>query len=568
MVLYNRFLNEESNYQLALRPSMNKFKSNHYEFEIVTTSNFISCYLNRQIIQLLSSLGVADNVFIQLQNEMLQNLNRITTHPTDALSFLLQTNSSLNKSLIQLIEAGFPLTEPFLNATLESMKAKYLQELRRRSRIIVKDGCVLLGGMDETLTLDYGECFVQITDPTTNELKVIEGPVVVTRSPCLHPGDIRKLVAVRNKQMEEDFVDVIIFPGKGPCPHPFEMSNGDLDGDIFFISWNTDLIPPQIYRVAPSAHTNVKKHTAGVTPDLIKQFYTDYMKNDTLGSICNAHAATADESALGALNTKCLCLAELAAIAVDFPKSGIPVVLPKELIPEAYPSYMEYRNRPSYESTKVIGKLYASVMAEIEKASYTSEVAFSMDSSLIYDEFVCENLSESTQTFLAEQYYIYAAYNHEIEALMLQFNMHSESDLFVGKTETADIDKKKKERLDQGKEFDSQAKLNQLLLAILAKYRSLFWLDLDLPDPSLSSLFRASPSPSIPISPLNHQPNNIHHLHEFMRSLVTRKASAWYFIAYSAPIKEPHLLSFPWVVHDVLCYMKQSHFKQLCTLYS
>lgn len=31
--------------------------------------------------------------------------------------------------------------------------------------------------MDETFTLNYGECFVQITDPVTKELKVIEGPV-------------------------------------------------------------------------------------------------------------------------------------------------------------------------------------------------------------------------------------------------------------------------------------------------------------------------------------------------------------------------------------------------------
>jgi RNA dependent RNA polymerase len=39
----------------------------------------------------------------------------------------------------------------------------------------------------------------------------------------------------------------IIFPAKGSCPHPFEMSNGDLDGDIFFISWKTELIPREQY---------------------------------------------------------------------------------------------------------------------------------------------------------------------------------------------------------------------------------------------------------------------------------------------------------------------------------
>ena len=28
-------------------------------------------------------------------------------------------------------------------------------------------------------------------------------------------------------------------------PHPNECSGGDLDGDLFFVSWDTDLIPPR-----------------------------------------------------------------------------------------------------------------------------------------------------------------------------------------------------------------------------------------------------------------------------------------------------------------------------------
>jgi hypothetical protein len=74
------------------------------------------------------------------------------------------------------------------------MRAKSLQEMKEKSRIAIKDGCVLIGGkhikkgrplvsylfasgLDESFVLKYGECFVQITDPATNERKVIEGPV-------------------------------------------------------------------------------------------------------------------------------------------------------------------------------------------------------------------------------------------------------------------------------------------------------------------------------------------------------------------------------------------------------
>lgn len=36
-------------------------------------------------------------------------------------------------------------------------------------------------------------------------------------------------------------------------PHPNECSGGDLDGDLYFISWDEKLIPPQT--VAPMDYT-------------------------------------------------------------------------------------------------------------------------------------------------------------------------------------------------------------------------------------------------------------------------------------------------------------------------
>lgn len=36
-------------------------------------------------------------------------------------------------------------------------------------------------------------------------------------------------------------------------PHPNECSGGDLDGDLYFISWDENLIPPNI--VAPMDYT-------------------------------------------------------------------------------------------------------------------------------------------------------------------------------------------------------------------------------------------------------------------------------------------------------------------------
>ena len=47
--------------------------------------------------------------------------------------------------------------------------------------------------------------------------------------------------------------------------------------------------------------------------------------------------AIADHSTFGALDPRCIRLAKLSRIAVDFPKTGIPAVMPTEIIPEAYP---------------------------------------------------------------------------------------------------------------------------------------------------------------------------------------------------------------------------------------
>ena len=56
---------------------------------------------------------------------------------------------------------------------------------------------------------------------TTKHL--LMGPVVVTRNPCLHPGDVRQLTAVHAPKLAH-LVDCVVFPNHGPRPHPSEMA--------------------------------------------------------------------------------------------------------------------------------------------------------------------------------------------------------------------------------------------------------------------------------------------------------------------------------------------------------
>ena len=56
-----------------------------------------------------------------------------------------------------------------------------------------------------------------------NDKKCLTGPVVVTRNPCLHPGDVRQLEAIEAPSLSH-LVDCIVFPQQGSRPHPSEMS--------------------------------------------------------------------------------------------------------------------------------------------------------------------------------------------------------------------------------------------------------------------------------------------------------------------------------------------------------
>ena len=38
--------------------------------------------------------------------------------------------------------------------------------------------------------------------------------------------------------------DCLVFPHKGDRPHTNEASGSDLDGDLYFVTWDENLIPP------------------------------------------------------------------------------------------------------------------------------------------------------------------------------------------------------------------------------------------------------------------------------------------------------------------------------------
>ena len=95
-------------------------------------------------------------------------------------------------------------------------------------------------------------------------------------------------------------VDCIVFPAKGARPHPDEMSGSDLDGDKYFVTWYEKFICER-ENEPPMDFTSPEKkvlHRPVEVGDMI-QFIADYVSNDRLGVIANAHLVHADEEAEG-----------------------------------------------------------------------------------------------------------------------------------------------------------------------------------------------------------------------------------------------------------------------------
>ncbi|KAL3374731.1 hypothetical protein AABB24_006294 [Solanum stoloniferum] len=365
--------------KLSLRGSMLKFESKNRMLNITKWSDAMPCYLNREIVILLSTLGVEDKALEDLLDNHLRLLGKMLTTNEAALDVLESMGGGdVKKILMRMLLQGYaPNREPYLSMMLQSHFENQISDLRSRCRIFIPKGRILVGCLDETGILKYGQVYVRIT-MTKAELQngqqnffqkvdettaVVRGKVVVTKNPCLHPGDVRVLEAVYEVTLEEKtWVDCIIFPQNGERPHPNECSGGDLDGDLYFICWDESLIPHQT--VTPMDYTGRRPRIMDheVTLEEIQRFFVDYMISDTLGAISTAHLVHADREPDKALNSKCLQLATLHSMAVDFAKTGAAAEMPRFLKPREFPDFMERWDKPMYISEGVLGKLYRGVI--------------------------------------------------------------------------------------------------------------------------------------------------------------------------------------------------------------
>ncbi|KAJ8751633.1 hypothetical protein K2173_025789 [Erythroxylum novogranatense] len=535
--------------RLSLRHSMDKFQSKHTTLEICSWTRFQPGFLNRQIITLLSTLKVPDEIFWKMQDSMVSKLNRMLLDTDMAFDVLTASCAEQGNTAAIMLSAGFkPQMEPHLRGMLTCIRAAQLWGLREKARIFVSSGRWLMGCLDELGVLEHGQCFIQVSNPSLENcfykhgsrfseikknMEVIKGTVVIAKNPCLHPGDIRILEAVDFPELHHLY-DCLVFPQKGDRPHTNEASGSDLDGDLYFVTWDGNLIPPSKRSWIPMQYdaAEAKKQPRPVNQKDIIDFFARNMTNEHLGAICNAHVVHADSSDYGALDQKCLTLAELAATAVDFPKTGKLVKMPSDLKPKLYPDFMGKDENQSYKSTKILGRLYRHI-----RDAYDEDVATSSDLNFVPGDIPYDKNLElpGSADFIIDAWDKKCSYDGQLNGLLGQYKVKREEEVVTGHIWSMP-------KYNSRKQGELKEKIKHSYTALKKEFREVFEkLDVDLDN-------------------ISDDEKNL---------LYEQKASAWYRVTYHPQWVRKSLelqdsdgadsaarLSFAWIAADYLARIK------------
>lgn len=499
------------NSELLFRNSMRKFDSGYNRLDVINVADYIPCFLNRQIIVILSSLGIKDSVFDSLQDEMLKFLSNLLIDKLTASLSIMKYYRPIFSDYKHSEKLNY-CHEPFFRDLLKTIYKKSLIGLIKKSRIFVQKGRILMGTIDETGKLNHDEVFVQCSKQpgefynknevidSKNENIIINKKVVIAKNPCMHPGDIRVLNAVDLPELRH-MVDCVVFPSVGSRPITNMCSGSDLDGDLYFVSWEPRIIPEFVEEPMNYSSPKASEKNSKIQIEDVIKFFVNFIEMDQLGRIANAHVAISDHSKLGVKDPLCIKLAEAFSLAVDFPKTGIMAELPGEIKNLKYPDFME-KIGFSYTSEKIIGKLYRKCKKIFINDMFTDRI-----------ELNSSFLVNGHEKFVPQAKEIYTKYRAEIERMMNFFNCSHESELFVGIYFNSI-------NSDEAKNFFQVS--CSMIKKLWSHMRDLF----------MDTLNREG---------------------KYDKETKIQIASSWYYACYSnEQNKKLRILSFPWILEDIL----------------
>ncbi|KAJ7130056.1 RNA-directed RNA polymerase 2, partial [Mycena crocata] len=384
----------------CLRPSMIKFSAPHSRtIDIARAFDKPGPYfLNRPLIMLLEGLGIRYEVFKEYQDKAVREVQE-STRSLQTFARMLETHGlgttyrlpSVLLGLTQLDVDTLP-TNTFYQKLLDFAVHHVLRLLKTKARIPVPHGVTVVGVADVHKYLKEGEIFVCTRAAESNRLNYIEGEVLISRSPTIHPGDIQLVRAIGKPPSDSPFAEeplpnTVVFSVLGARPLPSCLGGGDLDGDTYNIIplnkcpgfWPQKTYQPGEY--APVEKKLVKHRSTMVD---VADFVVEYINSDVLGMVAINWLLIADQSHRGIFDPDCMKLAALHSDAVDYPKSGQPVAM--DTIPKPKTSHKPDWHAPEvnsssiysslddyYPSKRAIGKLFRAIeLPEIKPGTLSS----------------------------------------------------------------------------------------------------------------------------------------------------------------------------------------------------
>ncbi|KAH6941071.1 hypothetical protein HPB50_013214 [Hyalomma asiaticum] len=514
--------------QLLLRESMRKFHcSTSDSLEIVQVSAPRTVYLNRPLITILEQLGVPACAFLRLQHRMVLRMCDAFVNDDDALQLLSTHVHARYLPLVKFHRLGLVLTrEPFIRSLLLAVYNSLIANLKSKSQIAVPEdsGRNMLGVLDETGTLEYGQVFVQFTSlksgDNTSRVKpvtrVVTGTVLVTKCPCLHPGDVRKFKAVDVPALHH-IRDCIVFPAKGHRPHPNEMAGSDLDGDEYVVIAEKDLLFPG-NNVEPMVFSDnaLKADTPQDLDEEMISFTCNYIKNDNIGLMSNAHLAWADQLPDGIFSQRCLSLAKKIATSLDFAKTGIPARMEKLERVYRYPEFMEKTGtKDTYRSSRVLGQLY-----RLNRGLVTSGFCKCVEHRVRASVFEYPEWQRHEHAAKLSK----ALYTELLSQILSRYGITSEAEVVTGLLSNLSLYHK-----GRNNKFNIDVHVQKQFQMLVEKMRQRFFRDVE---------------SALPHGAFSGAEVNV---------VLLQMASAWYMVtANTDDVAESNSQGFPWCVSDVL----------------
>nr|XP_024378193.1 probable RNA-dependent RNA polymerase 3 isoform X2 [Physcomitrium patens] len=411
--------------QILYRPSMVKVTTDAAlkdfptinSFEIVNTN---TCYklkeeakLSQDLIFLLSVNNVPASFFLEHVEKALENLHSFFTTRGQVFRELKRCSQDydVGDQTLRMIMANIPMNNPQMQKNLKKISQDKIA-LLRKGCVPLPQSCYLMGTCDPTKE--------RVLKP--NEVAVIKngdkvlGKVLVYKNPGKHWGDVHVFDAVWDERLNP-YVgpanQTIFFSVRGNRPVVDEIANSDLDGDFYWVCFNTQLISlftpsPPWTRIGERTSYPVGNGPSSLTPRaaeyaLFEKFlnsrFKTYKPMPLSATYWIAHMDRyltlkyADEYSeeLELLSETILELIDIFYRALDADKTGEEVKLRRGLEPKCYPHFMRKQNQTSrrtyYTSTSILGQIYDMVDKNADRLGYRPEETIAYDPKFEFGRF-------------------------------------------------------------------------------------------------------------------------------------------------------------------------------------